>query len=196
MVPMRAIFEALGANVNWEQKAQTVTSQKDGVEIKLTIGQHTAYKNGEALSLDSVPVIVSNRTLVPIRFVAESFGADVEWDGYNRTVTISTAGTNTDTTGDTNIDTITVEIPSHTLYTLDLTQDDSVVDVLLDRLRSDIIGGYLDNPADKGIVIYAFDNIAAYIFYGTALPSSEYPLSDGKIIVISTYSNAIRVELR
>lgn len=89
-VPMRAIFEAFGASVEWNDETRTVTSAKDGTEINITIGSTTVYKNGEAQTLLAPPVIVDDFTMVPLRFVSESFGCSVEWNGITQTVTINT----------------------------------------------------------------------------------------------------------
>lgn len=86
LVPLRAIFEALGAGVEWNQETKTVTSVLDETEIKLTIGEKTLYKNGEKIELDVPALIMNNRTLVPARAVAESFGVEVDWDSKTRTV--------------------------------------------------------------------------------------------------------------
>ncbi|RAP28591.1 hypothetical protein C2W64_04647 [Brevibacillus laterosporus] len=90
LVPLRAIFEALGARVDWDEATQTVTAMKDGTTIKLTIGSKVAYKNGKKLNLD-VPAQLFNgdTTMVPIRFVSEALGAKVAWDGYSNAVIIS-----------------------------------------------------------------------------------------------------------
>ncbi|MGG1441545.1 copper amine oxidase N-terminal domain-containing protein [Brevibacillus laterosporus] len=90
LVPLRAIFEALGARVDWDEATQTVTAMKDGTTIKLTIGSKVAYKNGKKLNLD-VPAQLFNgdTTMVPIRFVSEALGAKVTWDGYSNAVIIS-----------------------------------------------------------------------------------------------------------
>ena len=90
LVPLRAIFEALGANVEWDSTANTITAIKGDVQIKLQIGARTAYKNGSSINID-VPVhIVNGRTLVPLRVISEVFGADVSWDGNTQIVNIST----------------------------------------------------------------------------------------------------------
>ncbi|NPV90756.1 MAG: copper amine oxidase N-terminal domain-containing protein [Firmicutes bacterium] len=89
MVPMRVIFEALGATVQWDDATKTVTATKDATVIKLTIGSETAYKNDESVSLDAPGMIVDDRTLVPLRFVSEALGAQVAWDGATQTVSIT-----------------------------------------------------------------------------------------------------------
>lgn len=88
LVPMRAIFTALGADVKWDAKTKTVTGSKDGTVIVLQIGQKTATKNGEIITLNEAATVIKGNTLVPIRFIADSLGSDVQWDGSTRTVII------------------------------------------------------------------------------------------------------------
>jgi hypothetical protein len=86
---MRYIFEAPGAEVAWDADARAVTGTKDGTEIRLVIDSPTAWVNGEEVALEAPPVLRGGRTLVPIRFIAESLGAEVEWDAARRTVVIT-----------------------------------------------------------------------------------------------------------
>lgn len=86
LVPLRAIFEALRATVDWNGTTQTVTSTKEGVTISMTIGQTEMYKNGEVKKLDVAPQIIGGRTLVPVRAIAESFDINVDWNGDTNTV--------------------------------------------------------------------------------------------------------------
>ena len=94
MVPLRKIFEELDCIIEWDQQTKTVTAKKDAQTIKLTIGNKKAYVtdfyglNETEITLDSEPVIVDNRTLVPLRFIGESLGADVGWDQANQTAII------------------------------------------------------------------------------------------------------------
>lgn len=92
LVPLRAIFEGLGASVSWNQDTQTVTSVKGDTTISMTIGKTEMRKNGEVITLDVAPQIVGNRTLVPVRAVAESFNCLVDWNGETQTVIINTVG--------------------------------------------------------------------------------------------------------
>ena len=89
MVPLRAIFEALGASVEWDDATKTVTSVKGDTTVKLTIGDTNLYVNGAAKVLDVPAQIVDSRTLVPVRAIAESFGCEVGWDDPTKTVTIT-----------------------------------------------------------------------------------------------------------
>ncbi|HIE13178.1 MAG TPA: hypothetical protein EYP63_07125 [Desulfotomaculum sp.] len=91
LVPLRGIFEALGAEVSWDGSTRTVTAVKNGTTVILTIGAKTPYRDGTPIELDVPAKIVSGRTLVPLRFVSESLGAGVEWIGETRTVVITSA---------------------------------------------------------------------------------------------------------
>jgi len=89
MVPLRAIFEALGAEVDWDSGTRTVTGTKGDTVIVLVIGSTAPTVNGQVVTIDQPGVIVGGRTLVPLRFVAESLGVTVDWDGEARIVTIT-----------------------------------------------------------------------------------------------------------
>ena len=89
LVPLRGIFEELGATVDWNPQKQKVTAVKDKTEIEITIGDNILYKNGHHIALDVPAQIVNDRTLVPVRAVSEAFGCDVGWNEKIRTVTVS-----------------------------------------------------------------------------------------------------------
>lgn len=91
MVPLRKIFEAMGAVVDWNNDSQTVTATKGNERVIATINSKNVYISGDTKTLDVPPMVVDGRTLVPVRFVAESFGANVTWDEGSRTVIINTA---------------------------------------------------------------------------------------------------------
>lgn len=89
MLPLRAIFEALGATVTWEEETKTVFAIKDDVMVAMQIGQDVMYTSDKRIDLDSPSVIVEDRTLVPVRAIAEAFGNKVEYDDEAKTVTIT-----------------------------------------------------------------------------------------------------------
>lgn len=89
MVPFRKIFEAMGAYVDWYGDTQTVVAIKDDKVVTAKINDNNLYINGVAKTLDVPSMIIDGRTLVPARFVAESFGANVGWDGVTQTVVIT-----------------------------------------------------------------------------------------------------------
>lgn len=89
MVPIRAIFEAMGANVDWDDITQTAISTKDSTTVKMTLNSTTEYINDTAYTMDVTPVIINGRTLAPARYVAEAFGYYVNWDEMTQSVLIS-----------------------------------------------------------------------------------------------------------
>ena len=90
LIPVRAIAESLGASVGWDATTRQVDIALNEDELTLIIDKTTAQVNGENRLLDVPARIVDNRTLVPARFISESFHAEVGWDAASRTVTIIT----------------------------------------------------------------------------------------------------------
>ena len=89
MVPMRAIFEALGAEVEWDNETRTASGEKMGIVVDITIDDNIMVKNYCDISLDTPAQLVEGRTLVPVRAVSESFAVEVGWDGAAQTVTLT-----------------------------------------------------------------------------------------------------------
>ena len=89
MLPVRDIFEYLGAEVTWDANTKTVTGKKNNTTVIMQLGSNTVIINGAEQTMDSSPVIVDGRTLAPARYVAQSFGYNVDWDGENKVVYIS-----------------------------------------------------------------------------------------------------------
>ncbi|HEY9062794.1 MAG TPA: stalk domain-containing protein [Pseudobacteroides sp.] len=88
MLPMRSIFEALGANISWDDKSKTVTAVKGNTTVKISINKKIANINGEDIEIDVPPALNQGRTMVPVRFVSESLGQTVSWDPENQHVDI------------------------------------------------------------------------------------------------------------
>lgn len=88
--PVRQLAEENRASVAWDGQSRTVTVEGDNVSIELKIGSTTAKVNGQPVQLDVPPTIYNNRTFVPLRFIAETLGAEVAWNGTLRTVQVST----------------------------------------------------------------------------------------------------------
>jgi len=89
LVPLRGIFEELGAKVKWDNNLKKVTADKGNDNITLTIGSKKAYKNGAVVDLDVEANIINQTTMVPLRFVSESLGSTVNWDNQTKKITIS-----------------------------------------------------------------------------------------------------------
>ncbi|MFD0712399.1 copper amine oxidase N-terminal domain-containing protein [Paenibacillus sp. GCM10027626] len=90
LVPMRAIFERLGAELKWNNREQSVTAKKDSTTIYLKVGSKQAKVNGTAVTLQMPAQLINGNTMVPLRFISESLGADVKWDKASQTITITT----------------------------------------------------------------------------------------------------------
>ena len=91
MVPMRVIFEALGAEVDFDAATQIITADIIcGCEVVMQIGSTAIFVNGSPIQpMDVAPVIIDGRTLVPLRFVAQTLNSEVVWDGANYTALIN-----------------------------------------------------------------------------------------------------------
>ena len=95
LVPLRGVFERLGATVAWDPASQTVLAQRGATSVSLRIGSPQAFVDGQAQFLDVPPMLVGGRTMVPLRFVSQALGAGVTWDAATSTVLISSQGTAT-----------------------------------------------------------------------------------------------------
>lgn len=89
LIPFRAIAEALNVEVDWEDSTKTVLATDATTSISLKIGEKTAFKNKEEITLDVPPTILDGRTLIPIRFFSEAFGCEVLWDAVVKAVRIT-----------------------------------------------------------------------------------------------------------
>lgn len=89
LVPMRKIFESLGATVYWNEGSRTATGVKGVTVVSISVNSKVLTKNGENITLDVPARLINSRTLVPIRVIAESFGLKVDWDAANRNVIIN-----------------------------------------------------------------------------------------------------------
>ncbi len=90
LVPMRAIFEALGATVEWDGETQTVTSsdKAGATRLELRIGEKSVKINGSDVAVDVPAKIVEGRTVVPVRVVSEGMNCEVTWLADTKTVDI------------------------------------------------------------------------------------------------------------
>lgn len=89
MVPVRAVGEAIGADVEWVQEEQKVVMTRAGSTVTMTLDSTTATVDGKAVEMDVAPYAINGRTLLPARYVAEFFGQNVEWDGKKYRVLIT-----------------------------------------------------------------------------------------------------------
>ena len=89
LVPARAVFEAMGAEVLWNEDSNEIFISKNNNIIIIKIGNKTGTKNGNEFIMDVPPMIINDRTMIPIRAISEALECNVEWDGKNRYVIIN-----------------------------------------------------------------------------------------------------------
>lgn len=101
LVPMRAIFEALGAAVEWDDEKRTVISYDpvSDVSVTMQIDSNRMFVGETEVTLDVPARIVNNRTVVPVRAIAEGMNSVVGWDEATRTVTVEKDLNNPETNG-------------------------------------------------------------------------------------------------
>lgn len=92
MLPFRSIFNALGVSndsIKWNSGSKSIEVRSGDKYIFLAIGNSAALLNESLITLNVAPYISNGSTLVPVRFVSESLGADVAWDSTTKTITIT-----------------------------------------------------------------------------------------------------------
>ena len=94
LVPIRAIVEALGGTIEWDGTERKVTINLKDIVIELWIGKSVAKVNGIDAPIDSdnskvVPEIINSRTMLPLRFITENLGCQVNWEPNTKTITIT-----------------------------------------------------------------------------------------------------------
>lgn len=98
MVPLRGIFESLGASVRFEAASQRILASRGSQTVELTLGSNQAMVNGQSVTLDSPASSIGGRTMVPLRFVSEALGTEVRWQESTQTVFLTTTSASSDAT--------------------------------------------------------------------------------------------------
>lgn len=89
LVPFRFLGESLGADIAWDSTKNQASLKLVNTEVKVTIGSKTAYVNGRIYTLDVPAQIKGGRTFIPLRFVSEALGAEVEYENDTKQVTVT-----------------------------------------------------------------------------------------------------------
>lgn len=92
LVPLRGVLEAMGAYVEYRSASRSVFARRGDTQLELTLGDRNAVVNGRNVVLDVPAASMGGSTMVPLRFMGESLGADVRWIDATRTVVINTSG--------------------------------------------------------------------------------------------------------
>ena len=88
LVPMRFLFEQMGADVEWDSETQTATATLDNKAVTFSIDNVNARINNKPAKMDVPARLVNGKTMVPLRFLSENMGYDVDWDADSRTAII------------------------------------------------------------------------------------------------------------
>jgi competence protein ComEC len=170
MVPVRDIFNAVGADVEWHSQNNEIYASSNNTVVKMYLGSKEYYVNNVKYVMDCVPAVIDGRTLAPARYAAEAFGFGVAWDNATRTVIISNKA-------DTNAESLKVSF-------FDVGQGDSI---LLQCNGSNILVDAGDTDKGQKVINYLKANSVDKLDYIVA----THPHADhigGIADVIKSYS--------
>lgn len=211
MVPLRGVFEQMGANVQWNAYTNTVSAMKGDKSVSMRVGDRYATVNGQTMQLDSPAVMMGNRVMVPLRFLSESFGAQVDWNPGILLASITTDGTMSDTWTNRNL--VTLESGTVIPFTLDrrLSSNNSVEgDLFTGTIKTSgnanygglpagtVVMGHVEIASPKtsenpGVLGLAFDRIKlpdgkTYAIDGSliSLDAKSVEMKNGKLVAKST----------
>jgi hypothetical protein len=88
LIPIRAMVEALDAEVAWDSKTGTVTVTRNGVKVTLTVDDNKATVNGSTITLDVPATVINGRVVIPLRFLSEALGTNVVYDAENQIIVV------------------------------------------------------------------------------------------------------------
>lgn len=169
MVPARPILEHMGGDVHWDDATQTATTTINGKEVELKVNDFVATVDGKYTDLQNAPVIVDGRLMIPMRFFADAFNAEVNWSQDDQMVSIDT-GT---TPAANNTEPMTADQAPITLY------EDTVIPIVLDQPLSSA-----DNqPGDTFTATVSDYDKPDNLPSGTKVEGhvvSAYPMSEGQ----------------
>lgn len=196
IVPVRGVFEALGAEVQWFKESRTVLVVKGSMMVLLKIDSRNAYVNEKVVELDVPARIIDGRTFVPLRFISENIGAKVLWDGGTRTVIIDMPLAQTPTSSN-------APTPSNTPTSSNApTSTPSSIQSFTGRIDSlmgvstDSILKIFGQPSRIDLSKYGFD---WYIYNKDLSKYIQIGVKDGKVVGVYTnsldfkYSDSIKV---
>jgi hypothetical protein len=178
LVPLRGVFERLGAHVHYNPVSRTITADDGATNISLTLGSSTAYVNQQVQQLSEPAKSMDGTTLVPLRFVAEALGAYVEWHATTNTVQIISNGTHSASSvpmSDVNVSQ-DVNSVSGRITNIDTSASPEVITVHTDS------GPVQANVTDRTDVIRLRSD-------GTQKDLSSSDLREGQVITLKMRSN-------
>ena len=180
LVPLRGVLEAMGAYVESRSASRSIFARRGATEIFLTLGDRNAVVNGSNVVLDVPAASMGGSTMVPLRFMGESLGADVRWIDATRTVVINTGGTGGTGGGTGTVGGGTAEIMSFSHNAGEWLRPGETVDVVMRGTAglsaSFSISGVVDNVALREV------NAGEYRGSWTAPSNREISISGAAVV--------------
>ena len=155
MVPVRDIFEACGAKVNWDANTKTITGEKGNTTVVMQIDSNMLFINEKVTEMDATPVIIDGRTLAPARYVAESFGGIVDWNAEDKVVMIDVDDSDEDVTETTTEETTVTEETTEVTTVTETTEATTVTETTTVAEPSDMIVKTVRTDLQKAIGTYS-----------------------------------------
>ena len=193
-VPMRSIFEALGANIIWTDTSKSVLATLGDKKVFITVGDSLAFINDSPVSLDTPAQIVNDRVLVPVRFVSEALGYTVDWNNSTQTVSINSSNTNETNIEKNTTDPIDNILPATgTRPEVDTTPDGNNVKTTGEfSTKGKLVGNKF-----VGKVFAYYTNTKQPVFYGELTENFEYTgecyIFENDYYLKATFENGIPV---
>ena len=160
MVPVRDIFEACGAKVNWDANTKTITGEKGNTTVVMQIDSNMLFINEKVTEMDATPVIIDGRTLAPARYVAESFGGIVDWNAEDKVVMIDVDDSDEDVTETTTEETTATEETTEVTTVTETTEATTVTETTTVAEPSDMIVNAVRSDLQKAMGTYSLGSYA------------------------------------
>ncbi len=160
MVPVRDIFEACGAKVNWDANTKTITGEKGDTTVVMQIDSNMLFINEKVTEMDATPVIIDGRTLAPARYVAESFGGIVDWNAEDKVVMIDVDDSDEDVTETTTEETTVTEETTEVTTVTETTEATTVTETTTVAEPSDMIVNTVRSDLQKAMGTYSLGSYA------------------------------------
>lgn len=146
LVPLRSMFEHMGATVSWDEATHTADVSKPGADVKVTLGKPVVVVNGEERPLDVPPMMYRGTVVVPVRVISEGMGAYVQWVPDRRVVVVRFLGTPVPPPAPAPVPTPTLPPPPPPATTPPPTPTPSPAPLAKRQYETFIAGDYLISP--------------------------------------------------
>lgn len=195
MVPVRAIFEGVGAEVLWDGETKTVTGSKNGLTVVMQVNNPTAIVNGAENTMDISPLIINERVYAPARYVGEGFGFSVKWDEASKTVKIVSSASQAETASQAEAVSYETTTEASTQTTAEATTEAAQpYDKYSEKYSGTDMRADVDLPAGKYVVMSNTDKFAGITIYEYGSVASAAN-NTGKKIVYTGYTQTNDVVL-